>query len=166
MRPIERIIDQLNAAFGGKAWYGPPLRNLLDGVTQEQATAHPIPGAHSILELVVHAGTWIDVVARRLRGEPIESTTVEDWSNATKTTFAVAIEELEHAESRLLDAVARLTPEDLDRKVPGHKHSVYAEIHGVLQHNVYHAGQIALLKKADLLATDALKGTPDLKTRS
>ena len=148
MRAIERIIDQLNAGFGGPAWYGPPLRNLLDGVTQEQAIAHPIAGAHSILELIVHAGAWVDVAARRLRGEPIESTTVEDWSDVTKTTFAVAVEELEHAQSRLLDAVARLTPADLDRRVPGHKHTIYAEVHGVLQHNIYHAGQIALLKRA------------------
>ena len=152
MRPIERIIDQLNSGFGGakagQAWHGPALRTLLDGVTQDQATAHPIAGAHSILELVVHAGTWIDVVARRLRGEPLESTTVEDWSDVTKTSFPAAVEELERAQSRLLDAVARLTPADLDRNVPGKKHSIYAEVHGVLQHNIYHAGQIALLKKA------------------
>ena len=152
MRAIERIIDQLNSGFGGAvgghAWHGPALRTLLDGVTQEQATAHPIAGAHSILELVVHVGTWMDVAARRLRGEPVESATVDDWSDVTKTSFPAAVEELERAESRLLDAVARLTPEDLDRKVPGKKHPKYAEVHGVLQHNIYHAGQIALLKKA------------------
>lgn len=147
MRPIERIIDQLNAGFGGPAWYGPAVRNLLDGVTQEQAIAHPIEGAHSILELVVHIGTWMDVVARRLRGESIDSAKVEDWPDATGRSFAAAVEELERAQGRLLDSVARLTPEDLDRKVPGKKHTLYAEVHGVLQHNIYHAGQIALLKK-------------------
>ena len=148
MRPTERLLDQLNRAFGGEAWHGPALRNLLDGVTEEQAKWHPIRGGHSILELVVHVGTWIDVVARRLGGTIVESNSVEDWSDVTKTSWTRALEELERAESRLSDAVARLTSEDLDKPIAGAKRSQYEEILGILQHNVYHAGQIALLKKA------------------
>jgi len=148
MRETERLLDQLNRAFGGEAWHGPALRNLLDGVTEEQAKSHPIRGGHSILELVIHVGTWIDVVARRLGGKIVESNSVRDWSDVTKTTWPRALEELERAESRLSDAVARLSTEDLDKAVAGLDRSQYAEIMGILQHNVYHAGQIALLKKA------------------
>ncbi len=148
MRETERLLDQLNRAFGGEAWHGPALRNLLDGVTEEQAKSHPIRGGHSILELVIHVGTWIDVVARRLGGTRVESNSVQDWSDATKTTWPRALEELERAESRLSDAVARLNTEDLDKPIAGAERSQYAEILGILQHNVYHAGQIALLKKA------------------
>jgi len=138
MRPTERYLDQLNKAFGGEAWYGPALRNLLDGVSEEQARQHPIEGAHSILELVVHIRTWMDVVARRVATAPV--TTVEDWSDLSGTSWANTLEELEHAESRLSDAVARLSDERLD--------AVHDEILGVLQHNVYHSGQIVMLKKA------------------
>jgi len=148
MRQTERLLDQLNRAFGGEAWHGPALRNLLDGVTEEQARSHPIRGAHSILELVTHIGTWIDVVGRRLGGTIVESNSVEDWSDGTKISWPRALEELERAESRLSDAVARLSNEDLDKAIAGAKRSQYAEIMGILQHNVYHAGQIALLKKA------------------
>lgn len=147
MRPTERLLDQLNRAFGGEAWHGPALRNLLDGVTETQAKARPIRDGHSILELVVHVGTWIDVVARRVAGQVVDSNSVPDWADVTKTTWKGAIEELERAESRLSDAVARLSSEDLDKPVPGEKRSMYGEIMGALQHNVYHAGQIAILKK-------------------
>ena len=148
MRPTERLLDQLNRAYGGEAWHGPALRNLLDGVTETQAKARPIRDGHSILELVVHIGTWIDVVARRVGGQVVDSNSVPDWADVTKTTWKGAVEELERAESRLSDAVARLSSEDLDKPVPGEKRSIYSEIMGALQHNVYHAGQIALLKKA------------------
>src|SRR5213595_601700 len=148
MRPTERLLDQLNRAFGGEAWHGPALRNLLDGVTETQAKARPIRDGHSILELVVHIGTWIDVVAKRVGGQVVDSNSVPDWADVTQTTWKRAVEELERAESRLADAVARLSSEDLDKPVPGEKRSIYSEIMGALQHNVYHAGQIALLKKA------------------
>lgn len=148
MRPTERLLDQLNRAYGGEAWHGPALRNLLDGVTESQAKARPIRDVHSILELVVHVGTWIDVVARRVGGQVVDSNSVPDWADVTKTTWKGAVEALERAQSRLADAVARLSTEDLDKPVPGEKRSIYSEIMGALQHNVYHAGQIAILKKA------------------
>jgi uncharacterized damage-inducible protein DinB len=148
MRPTERLLDQLNRAYGGEAWHGPALRNLLDGVTEAQAKARPIRNGHSILELVVHIETWIDVVTRRVSGQVVDANSVPDWADVTKTTWKGAVEGLERAESRLSDAVARLSSEDLDKPVPGEKRSIYSEIMGALQHNVYHAGQIAILKKA------------------
>jgi uncharacterized damage-inducible protein DinB len=148
MRPTERLLDQLNRAFGGEAWYGPPLRNLLDGVDEEHAKQHPIAGAHSIFELVVHVRTWMDVVARRIAVSEDVLTTVEDWSDLAGTSWTETLEELEHAESRLVDAVARLSTERLEQKVAGQNHSIHGEVMGVLQHNVYHAGQIAILKRA------------------
>ena len=148
MRATERLLDQLNRAFGGEAWYGPPLRNLLDGVSDEQAKQHPIKGAHSIFELVTHVRTWMDVAAKRIASSEEVLTTVEDWTDISRSSWPAALEELEHAESRLADAVARLSTERLEQKVPGQPHSIHGEVLGVLQHNVYHAGQIALLKRA------------------
>ena len=148
MRPTERLLDQLNRAFGGEAWHGPALRNLLDGVTDDEATSHPIRGAHSILELVVHIATWNDVVARRVGGTVVESNTVDDWADISKISWKGAIEKLERAQSRLADAVARLSTDDLEQPVAGAERSKFSEIAGALQHTVYHSGQIALLKKA------------------
>src|SRR2546428_887428 len=148
MRPTERLLDQLNRAFGGEAWHGPALRNLLDGVTDEQAKARPIRGAHSILELVVHVGTWNDVVGRRVGGTVVEGSSVEDWADVSKISWKDAIERLEGAQSGLADAVARLSTDDLEQPIVRQKGSKFSEIAGALQHTVYHSGQIALLKKA------------------
>ena len=148
MRAIERLLDQLNRGFGGEAWHGPALRELLEDVSEEEAKAHPVEGVHSILELVAHVTVTMDLVSTRLAGTPRELTTEEDWSDVTRTSWASALEELDHAESRVCDAVARLTPDDLDRIVVGRSYSVYVMVHGLVQHNLYHAGQIALLKKA------------------
>jgi len=148
MRSTERLLDQLNRAFGGEAWHGPALRNLLDGVTDEQAKSHPIRGAHSILELVVHVGTWNDVVAQRVGGTAVESKDVDDWADITKIQWPEAIQRLEKAQSKLADAIARLSSEQLEEPIAGAKRSKFSEIAGALQHTVYHSGQIALLKKA------------------
>jgi len=148
MRAIERILDQLNAAYGGVAWHGPALRQLLEDVGEEAARAKPVAGAHSIFEIVTHVRAWMDVTSERLAGTPRELTTEEDWSDVTRTSWPAALEELDHAQSRVCDAVARLSADDLDRKVAGKPYSVYVLVHGLIQHNLYHAGQIALLKKA------------------
>src|SRR5436305_1667162 len=141
MRAIERILDQLNRAYGGEAWQGPALRELLEDVTEVEAKAHPTAGMHSILELVAHIRATMDLVSTRLAGNPKELTTEEDWSDVTTTSWAAALEELDHAESRVCDAVARLTPDDLDKIVAGKNYTVYVMVHGVVQHNLYHAGQ-------------------------
>jgi uncharacterized damage-inducible protein DinB len=147
MREIERILDQLNRAYGGEAWHGPALRELLEDVTDDEAQPHPVDGLHSIIELVDHIRVTMDLVSTRLAGTPKELTTEEDWADLTKTPWAAALEELDHAESRVCDAVARLTPEDLDKIVVGRSYTTYVMLHGLVQHNLYHAGQIAILKK-------------------
>src|SRR6266542_6555740 len=143
MRAIERLLIQLNAAYGGPAWHGPSLRELLDGVTEEQARARPIANAHSILEIVVHVQAWMDAVSERLAGSERELTTEEDWSDVARTSWPAVLDELDNAESRVCDAVARLRPEDLDKPVAGKRYSVYVLVHGLIQHNLYHAGQIS-----------------------
>jgi uncharacterized damage-inducible protein DinB len=150
MRAIERILDQLNRAWGGPSWTGVDIRPLLDGLTDAQARAHPLPNVHSIIELVAHMSAWMDVVSIRLTGEAKEPTPEEDWRDVTQLLWADALEELENAESRLSDAVARMSVDDLDRIVAGHEYTMYVMVHGVIQHNLYHAGQIAILKKVVL----------------
>jgi uncharacterized damage-inducible protein DinB len=146
MREIERILDQLNRAYGGEAWHGPALRQLLEDVTEDEARARPVEGRHSIIELVDHIRATMDLVSTRLAGTAKELTTEEDWADLTKTAWANALEELDHAESRVCDAVARLTPDDLDKIVVGRNYTTYVMIHGLVQHNLYHAGQIAIIK--------------------
>lgn len=152
MREIERILDQLNRSWGGPSWTGVDIQPLLDGITDAQSRAHPLPNAHSIIELVAHMRAWMDVVSLRLTGKPKEPTAEEDWEDVTQLAWPAAITQLEDAHSRLSDAIARLGTDDLDNIAVGAKYTVYVMVHGVIQHNLYHAGQIALLKKAITLS--------------
>lgn len=146
MRLVERLLDQLNRAWGGDAWHGPPLRTLLDGVSERQSAERPLSGVHTIGEIVMHVTVWIDVVTRRLHGEAFEpASAAEDWPPCEK--LSAALTRLEDAHSRLLDTVARMSADALDNPVPGKPYTAYVMLEGIIQHNLYHAGQIALLKK-------------------
>ena len=150
-REISRLIDQLERAYAGDAWLGMPVRELLSGVDAGSAAAHPIAGAHSIWELVSHITYWLDAAARRLGGEAVDPRHDEDWPATPQPTAAEwtsTLAALQASHERLLAAVRRLDERALDGPVPGHAYTRYVLLHGVLQHTLYHAGQIGLLKRA------------------
>ena len=147
MRLVERTIEEPNRSWNGDPWYGPSLRPLLDGVTEEQARKRPVKDAHSILELVAHAAFWMDMTVKRLEGFTGEATREKDWRDVAKLSWRDALAELESRYTALLDRVARLNDDKMN-EIARKNFTVYALINGLIQHNVYHAGQIALLRKA------------------
>jgi uncharacterized damage-inducible protein DinB len=152
MSEAKRIADQLRRAFEGGAWHGPAVQEILQGVTAAQAARRPVAGAHTIWELVHHITAWATLVRRRLEGETIVDVPhKQDWPPVTDTNAAAwkrALKNLKDSQRRLGRTIAGLSDAQLKKKVPGKKHTLYVEAHGVIQHDLYHAGQIALLKKA------------------
>jgi uncharacterized damage-inducible protein DinB len=152
MSEIQRIEDQLRRVFEGNAWHGPAVRELLDGVTAAQAAGRPLPNAHSIWEIALHMATWERVVHRRLQGETVaDLPTEQDWPPVRDTgedAWRQAVRDLERANHDLRAAIARSDEARLADMAPGKDHSVYVMLHGIIQHDLYHAGQIAVLKKA------------------
>jgi len=150
MTQIERILDQLRRAFSGDAWHGPALLELLDGVDAKQAASRPLASAHSIWEIVLHISVWEDAVRRRLGGEVVEPTGEQNWPTVHDTSDAawqLALQSLSSGHAALERTVAALPESRLADTVPGNDYSVYFMLHGVVQHDLYHAGQIAILKK-------------------
>ncbi len=149
---IARIGDQLRRGFDGDAWHGTPLRRLLDSIDHQQAAAHPVYGAHSIWELAAHITFWLEVAKRRIDGESVHGQAGEDWvtsSAASNVEGWIAVRAgLEAAHTALLARVASLSDADLDRQAADMPYTIYVLLHGVLQHNLYHAGQIAMLRRA------------------
>jgi len=146
-----RIADQLRRAFDGNAWHGPALLELLADVEAAAAAAKPLPGVHSIWELVLHIAAWDRAGLRRLAGEkcqlkaranfpPVPLPTEAAWREA------VAAAKLTH--QTLVNTVAGLSGKRLSDRVPGKRYDFYHMLHGIAQHELYHAGQIAILKKA------------------
>jgi uncharacterized damage-inducible protein DinB len=156
-----RITDQLERAFDGKAWHGPPLMALLDGVDARAAAARPVPGAHTIWELVLHITTWMTIARRRLAGEAVEAAPDEDWppmrSDAGEAGWRAALDALRAAHRSLVAAAARADDALLAAQTPGRDYTNYVLLHGVVQHTLYHAGQIALLKRAATGATGGVR---------
>jgi uncharacterized damage-inducible protein DinB len=152
MSEINRILDQMDRAFSGDAWHGPPLKSLLDGLLAEDASKHPVEGAHSIWELVQHITAWNTIVRRELLGESLSITPEQDWPpvwEVSEPAWQRTLENLVEARSRLHTTVQGLRDEQLEQK-PSKRtvNSRYVMLHGIVQHDLYHAGQIALLKKA------------------
>ena len=133
-------------------WHGPALSDLVDGVTAEQAAAHPVPGAHSIGELVLHATAWAEIARERLVGSAkADPTPDEDWPAVTDTSadaWREAIGRLKEAHRELAADAARMDDSTLIGRVPGKDHSVLVMMHGIIEHDAYHGGQIAILKRA------------------
>ena len=152
MNEVERIRDQFERAFNGDAWHGPSVMSLLDGVTASQAAAHPIPGAHSIWELTLHIAAWEDACRRRLEGDPAQLTENENWRPITDTSEAAwesTKQELIDTHRRLRRAIGAIDDARLNQPmITAGEASVYVTLHGGVQHDLYHAGQIAILKKA------------------
>jgi uncharacterized damage-inducible protein DinB len=149
---IKRLEEQIRRAFEGEAWHGPSVLESLAGVSGEQAAAHPIAGAHSIWELVLHLGGTYSLVLRRLSGDGRLLSPAEDWPpcpSPTEANWRKAVQDLARLDQELREAVRAFAPERLDQPlVLEAPYTAYTQFIGVTQHNLYHAGQISLLKRA------------------
>jgi hypothetical protein len=159
MTETERIVDQLRRIHDGDAWYGPAMADALRGVTAAQAAHRPIPQAHTIWEIVLHATGWNREVLRRLRTGVCQEPEDGDWpappADATEGAWRAAVEALHASFRELIEEAERFPAERLDeivgdaRERPlGSGVSFYVLLHGIVQHNAAHAAQISLLRRA------------------
>jgi uncharacterized damage-inducible protein DinB len=145
-KEIERILDQHERAYRGDAWHGPSLRKILEGVDAAASAAKPVAAVHSIREIVAHIGAWQEEGARRIEGRGRALDPSEDWPEVAD--WDALLDRLDASHASFARAVATLDDEALDEPVKGRRESLYILLHGIVQHNLYHAGQIAILKKS------------------
>ena len=149
---LARLESQLRATFDGPSWHGPAVLELLRDVTPAEAAMRPIAGAHTIWELVLHLTAVYDLVLRRMRGDSRQLTPAEDWPPMAKPTDAnwqEAIAALRGRNVATRVAVLRFDAARLAGPlVPEPPYTAYEQIIGLTQHDLYHAGQIVLLKRA------------------
>ena len=146
-----RIADQLRRAFYGDAWHGPALMELLEDVDAAMASAKPLHDVHSIWELVLHIAAWDGAGIVRLGGKVCQLTGTDNFPLVPKPTEAAwrkAVAETRRTHDKLVKTVAGLEDSRLRDRVPGKRYDFCHMLHGIAQHELYHAGQIAILKKA------------------
>jgi len=150
---VASLLAQLDEAFDRRSWHGPNLRGSLRGMTAAAASRRPAPGRHNAWEIAVHAAYWKYAVWRRLTGEKrgTFARAGGNWfANPTPPTEGewrrdVALVVRYHRQLRA--AVARLADGDLDRPAAGGRETVGRLVRGIAAHDLYHAGQIQLLKR-------------------
>jgi len=152
-----RIIDQFKRAHDGDPWHGSPVKEILKGVTHEQAARQPPNGAHSIWAIVLHMTGWRNEVAQRATGQPAGEPADGDYpdiGDPTAKRWKEALEALDASHATLVAVVKGMSDDHLlkatndPRNRPlGTGVSYYVLLHGIVQHDAYHAGQIALLKR-------------------
>ena len=145
-----RLAEQLRRAFNGNAWHGPSVLELLKDIDASMAAAKPIPDAHSIWELLLHIAVWDSAAVVRLGGKKCQPEGDENFPpvlDASEAAWQNAVAEAKRAHDKLVKTVAGLPDSRLRDRVPGKRYNFYFMLHGIAQHELYHAGQIAMLKK-------------------
>jgi hypothetical protein len=149
---IALLVAGLDQAFNKRSWHGPNLRGSLRGLSAEDAAWRPAPQRKSIAEIVVHCAYWKYVVRRKLRGEKRGSFALpgSNWfalpAPMTVTTWNNCIALLESEHKTLRAAVAAVPPVSLHKGSSPTATPAF-HIHGAAAHDLYHAGQINLLKR-------------------
>lgn len=150
MTEVVRLHDQLHRSYWGDAWHGPSLKDVLSGVSAVKAASKPLRNAHSIWEIVLHVNAWLDAARRRIEGEKLNLTDEQDWpalkkkgSQAWKETLQI----LENNQILLEDTVKQLPDARLSDNLTGGAYTIYFQLQGIIQHTLYHTGQIAMLRK-------------------
>ena len=154
-RQISLLLDLIDQAFDHQAWHGTNLRGSIRRVRAEDAAWRPAQGRHNIWETVVHAAYWKYIVRRRILSEARGSFSLEgsNWfvrptgGSATEAEWKNDVKLLVEAHQSMRAAVAGLTDADLKVTPKGSKVSNAAIIMGIASHDLYHAGQIQLLKR-------------------
>jgi hypothetical protein len=147
----ERLAAQLERALQGGAWHGSSWRELLEGVGRGAALRRPVAGAHTIAEIVLHSAVWHDVVRRRLDGETFQVTDAEDWPQADlrdDRAWKDLQRRLFDSGRALCERIRGFPAERLHQRRPGLEDTWHGLVIGELQHVLYHAGQVGLLRKA------------------
>lgn len=154
--PVERTPGSVLAAtlrmvVDGEGWHGPSFRDAVEGVDAEVAAARPVHGAHSIWELVHHVGAWAEIVRERVAGRAPEVTQERNFPpvpEVTEANWSKAVAEVTARHEALAERVATLDQIALWERPGGDERPAGEHVRGVIHHILYHAGQIALLRRA------------------
>lgn len=152
-REVEQLLAILDQAYNRPSWHGTNLRGSLRRVSPKQASWRPAPGRHNIWEIVVHAAYWKYAASRRFVDQPHGSFQYKgsNWfpgpEDISERAWRSDLALLDRMHSLLRDAVATLSSRQLFQTPRGKKVSNFALLSGIAAHDLYHAGQIQLLKR-------------------
>jgi hypothetical protein len=150
MSEAEFLVEQLRTTLNGDSWHGRNLVMTLDGISLENAKTRYLMNRHTIWELSNHITYWLEEVKKSVKDVTNLNHDGNDWPEIgeTEEEWAQSRNRLKEAVNKLADELGSWTAGDLARTVPEANFTFKQMIHGTIHHNLYHAGQINILKKA------------------
>ncbi len=151
MNEVDKLINLMHRAFYGEAWHGPSVMEALEGVTGRAARERPLSKAHNIWEITAHLSSWEEYALWKAAGNSDNPPDHKDWpeiGSTMESDWKNLLTRVKRIHEDLEKALRGFSDEELQGIVPGRQDSFYVLLNGILQHNLYHAGQISLLKKA------------------
>jgi hypothetical protein len=152
-KEINLLLQIIGEGYNNHAWHGPTLRGSIRGLTAKQAAWRPGPKRHNIWEIIVHAAYWKYAVRRRLLGEKKGSFLLKgsNWIKRpveiTEKAWRNDVRLLDETHNSMCKAIIQLKPHQLKLKSPGSRFTNLATVSGIACHDIYHTGQIQLLKR-------------------
>ena len=149
---ILHITEQMKDAYEGDPWFGRNTKTLLSEISEEVALQKP-SGQHSILELVWHMVNWKEFAISRLvdeKRDDLAQFEENDWrelNHSDPDLWSQGLKRLDKAYQELLELVKKQKDELLSRTVHGRNYTFSKLLYGSVQHDIYHLGQIAYVKK-------------------
>ncbi|MBI5471040.1 MAG: DinB family protein [Ignavibacteriae bacterium] len=152
-KAIPLLLQMIDEAYERKTWHGPNLKGSLRGLSADEAAWRPSPKRHNIWEIAVHAAYWKYTLRRRLLGEKRGSFPLKgsNWFHRPETVSDAEwkhdLRMLDDVHRSMREAIAAFPDDRLYQKIPNSKYTYVATIFGLANHDIYHAGQIQLLKR-------------------
>ena len=148
---VKVLVDLVDEAFDRRAWHGTNLRGAVRGLREADVAWRPGPGRHNVWEIAVHAAYWKYAVWRRLTGGKRAQFRLKgsNWftrPDGSDRGWREDLALLDEMHAQLREAVGRLDPAALDRRDTG-RFTTAALVRGIAAHDLYHAGQIQLVKR-------------------
>jgi uncharacterized damage-inducible protein DinB len=141
----QRIADSYRAATIKGAWYGPTLAEMLAGISPELAMMAPVPGAHSIAALLQHLLLWNERIRNTSDSHPMPRWEAEkEWAEPP-IPWNELVTRWNQSRDLLEEKIRSFPVVDLAKHVPGRSYPYETMLHGIVQHAIYHSGQIAMV---------------------
>ena len=151
---LNEVISQLDVVYNGSPWYGRPVREILHRINPQKAGQRPQEGGHSIFELAEHMLSWRNYLLEKLRGNhtfTIEVNDQRDWKPpqpVSENDWQSLLYAFDENQSNLLSKLRNAKENELGGMVPGKNYKFRPLIEGIVQHDIYHAGQLVTTAKS------------------
>jgi uncharacterized damage-inducible protein DinB len=149
---IKSILSSLEETLSSQPWYGRSVYSILEEVDPTTVYIHPGNDGHSLVELLYHMITWVEFTVDGLKGEKgkgVDFFEQLDWRiiDPTEHTWENGLQQFKKANQELISMLNKLDDAALEQIVRGRKYTTRYMLNGLVQHNIYHLGQIAYISK-------------------